>query len=212
MPKLWKPIVGYEGSYLVSNHGDVLSLKDQFGRSRKLLRKPTVDRKTNYVRITLYKKEIGDTIKYVHRLVAEAFLNKEEGKNYVNHIDSNRSNNNVDNLEWCTQSHNIQHGYKQGNIKPTRHRLNKSTSKNKFKLIYFEKSRQRWVAAVEQTNNPKNKLVKTFSVKKFGAELAELKAAQAVNSFLDILKDSERTPNIFTKNQLQQLNKESDND
>lgn len=205
MPKKWLPLKEYEDSYLISNYGDVLSIKDQFGKPRRLLRKLTLDKKTGYVRVDLHKKGCKPSIKYIHRLVAETFLAREEGKKYVNHKDSNRANNHVDNLEWCTQSENIQHGYTFGNIKPTRHRLNKSNSKNRFKLIYFEKSRGRWVASVEKVNNPKIKKTKSFSVKKYGELLAELKAAEAVNIFLSFFKDEERKPNKFTSDELNLL-------
>jgi hypothetical protein len=50
----------------------------------------------------------------IHRCVAWSFLNKPEGKNYVNHIDGNRVNNKVENLEWCTASENNMHAYKRG--------------------------------------------------------------------------------------------------
>lgn len=50
--------------------------------------------------------------RYVHRLVAECFLEKPDGYDYINHKDGNKSNNSVSNLEWCTQSQNLLHAYK----------------------------------------------------------------------------------------------------
>lgn len=50
----------------------------------------------------------------VHRVVALKFLDRVDGKNYVNHIDGNKSNNDVSNLEWCTHSYNVQHAYDTG--------------------------------------------------------------------------------------------------
>ena len=54
----------------------------------------------------------------VHRVIASAFLPAEEGKIFVNHIDGNKSNNTVSNLEWCTREENIQHAYSHGLIHP----------------------------------------------------------------------------------------------
>lgn len=47
----------------------------------------------------------------VHRVIAEAFIPKEDGKQFVNHLDGNKKNNHANNLEWCTRSENIKHAY-----------------------------------------------------------------------------------------------------
>lgn len=54
----------------------------------------------------------------IHRLVAENFINNPNNYKYINHIDNNPSNNNVNNLEWCTQSYNIKYAYDNGNKIP----------------------------------------------------------------------------------------------
>ena len=56
-------------------------------------------------------------IKCVHRLVAEAFIDNPNNLPEVNHIDCNRANNNVNNLEWCTRSYNIKYSFEKGNAK-----------------------------------------------------------------------------------------------
>ena len=100
----WKPVVGYEGLYMVSNCGRVKSIK--FGKERIL--KP-VTNSSGYLLVGLYKNNIEK--KYsVHRLVAEAFLDNPDNLPQVNHRDENKLNNNVDNLEWCTNEYNINYG------------------------------------------------------------------------------------------------------
>lgn len=100
----WKPIKGYEGLYMVSNWGRVKSIK--FGKERIL--KP-VTNSSGYLLVGLYKNNIEK--KYsVHRLVAEAFIPNPYNLPQVNHRDENKLNNNVDNLEWCTNEYNINYG------------------------------------------------------------------------------------------------------
>lgn len=115
--EVWKPIVGYEGKYLVSNLGNIKSQwyiqHNEFPtpRNQKIFREKILsifDNGTGYKFVYLMKD--GKRKKYyVHRLVAEHFLNKKEGANVVNHKDYNPNNNEVTNLEWCTQSENILH-------------------------------------------------------------------------------------------------------
>ena len=99
----WKDIVGYEGAYKVSSNGDIYSMV-----SHKI-RKTFFD-KSGYPTVKLYKNGSGKNYS-VHRLVAEAFIERKLGKNYVNHKDGDKTNNAVDNLEWCTPSENVKHAY-----------------------------------------------------------------------------------------------------
>ena len=100
----WKDIKGYEGLYQVSNLGRVKSLK--FGKERIL--KTGVDR-YGYISVNLYKNNKRKLCK-VHRLVAEAFIPNLENKPEVNHLDEDKTNNMVSNLEWCTRNENVNNG------------------------------------------------------------------------------------------------------
>jgi hypothetical protein len=88
--------------YEISNSGVVRNVKS--GRQIKQFQG-----KDGYLRI-----QIAGKTRTVHRLVAEAFIPSEVGKDFVNHKDGNKQNNNVENLEWCTRSENLKHAYKFG--------------------------------------------------------------------------------------------------
>lgn len=106
MEEIWKDIKGYEGLYQVSNLGDVRNHKG------KVLSK--LKNNGNGYLISCLCKEGKQTNHYKHRLVAEAFIPNPENKPAVNHIDADRSNNKVDNLEWVSTKENIHHTIKLG--------------------------------------------------------------------------------------------------
>ena len=107
----WRPVVGAETKYLVSNLGRVKGIKTN------MVLKVNVD-KLNYLRVSpsYVSKEVSDL---VHRLVAQAFIPKTEediriGRDDVNHINGNKHDNRVVNLEWCTQEENVHHAFDTG--------------------------------------------------------------------------------------------------
>lgn len=119
LKKEWKEIKGYEGKYIVSNYGEIISLpryknnhsKKQYVEPKEI---PTYTNSTNgYVYVALYKDGRMRNLR-LHRLVAEAFVKRETNKNQINHIDGNKQNNRADNLEWCTSQENIRHAYNMG--------------------------------------------------------------------------------------------------
>ena len=138
MEEIWKDIEGYEGIYQVSN----------FGRAKSLGR--VIDTKNGrttvkgvimspcgkpYLFVYLNKNHKS---KYhaVHRLVAQAFIPNLENKPQVNHIDGNKTNNAVSNLEWVTQSENMLHAYRIGLEKSPKGRHN-YWSEKKTKAIHL---------------------------------------------------------------------------
>lgn len=123
MEEIWKDIKGYEGLYQVSNFGNVKSLDryiinkngDKQYFPGKYLTQGVSD---NYLKVTLSKSNKQRTFR-VHILVARAFIPNPENKPEVNHIDGNKKNNKVNNLEWNTRSENELHAYKNGLAKPS---------------------------------------------------------------------------------------------
>lgn len=124
MNETWKPIKGYEGSYEVSNLGNVRGLN-------RVVQRRTSDR---FVKGQIMSKHLMpngyETVMlrdhghkkrfYVHRLVAEAFLPNEDNLREVNHKDENKSNNVLENLEWCSHSYNMK--YAGGSIRRIKNR------------------------------------------------------------------------------------------
>lgn len=109
--EIWRDVVGYEGSYIVSNTGIVKSV-DRFNIKNQYIKGKELTLQTNhggYITAAMYKN--GKVkVKFVHRIVAEAFIHNPDNKPYVNHLDETRDNNNVDNLEWVTHEENINYG------------------------------------------------------------------------------------------------------
>lgn len=103
MEEIWKPVIGFDGLYEVSNLGRVKSIK--FNKEKIL--KPQ-DNGRGYLTVHIRNFEY-DKKHYIHRIVAETFLEKKDGKNEVNHIDCNKNNNCLNNLEWCTKEYNFIH-------------------------------------------------------------------------------------------------------
>ena len=133
----WREIPGYEGLYEVSNMGNVRNV-----RRNTLLRL----QKTNngYIQVWLYKNGIRTGLR-VHRLVAKAFLLNPENLTEVNHKDEDKTNNNVDNLEWCNRKYNVNYGSRKDKVKDTAIKNGYWTglSKEEYMKEYREKNREK---------------------------------------------------------------------
>lgn len=106
--ELWKVIPGFE-DYLISNTGRVVHEAREIKGS---------DNGRGYKKVCLKQAERKRNV-YIHRLVAESFLENPNNKPFVNHIDCNTNNNNVSNLEWCTAQENTDHMIRLGRNKRT---------------------------------------------------------------------------------------------
>lgn len=113
--EVWKQVVGYEGYYEVSDHGRVRSVDRTVKcrgigmRSLESKMRPAQKRANGYLFVSLCKNGTHKMLS-IHRLVAEAFIPNPDNLPYVNHKDETKTNNNVDNLEWCTASYNATYG------------------------------------------------------------------------------------------------------
>lgn len=116
--EVWKPVVGYEGLYEISNKGRLWSMPRN-GTSGGLI-KGAYD-KDGYLKYSLSKSGKQSNF-FAHRLVAESFVPNPENKPHVNHLDEDTTNNNSENLQWCTPKENNNHG---------NHNLKVSMSKSK---------------------------------------------------------------------------------
>lgn len=120
--EIWQEIRGYEGLYKVSNLGRVKSENRVVMRSNgapqtfseKIIAQR--DNSNGYYRVMLWK-DGKQEYRFVHRLVAEAFVQNVDNKPVVDHIDFDRHNNNAENLRWCTQAENLGRSREFGRIK-----------------------------------------------------------------------------------------------
>jgi len=122
MKEIWKDIEGLEGDYQISNLGRLRSLtrtitkSDGYTYTRKgKIIKP--QERQGYLRGRVSVMKVKATYS-IHRLVATAFIPNPENKEQVNHINENKADNRVANLEWVTPKENVQHSFKLGNRKP----------------------------------------------------------------------------------------------
>lgn len=109
--EIWKDIPGYEGLYQASNFGRIKSLPRKASPRDFLLRFAT--RPDGYPGCALVKNRKPASFT-VHRLIAMTFLSPKKDNLEINHIDGNKLNNMVENLEWCTRSENLKHCFRIG--------------------------------------------------------------------------------------------------
>lgn len=127
--EFWKKVQDYE-NYEISTQGRVMNT-----RRNKLL---TPNKNTwGYLGVFLYKNGIGKRHQ-IHRLVAQAFLETPLEKNEVNHIDGDKTNNYITNLEWVTRSENMKHAH-QNNLMDISKAYKMSSKTQGTKLTVFDK-------------------------------------------------------------------------
>jgi hypothetical protein len=175
--EIWKDIPNYEGLYQASNLGNIKALEKirATGRNRTTIRtypekiiKPSNCSKTKYFTVTLckYGKIECST---VHKLIALTFLEKKHTDQCVNHIDCNRLNNKLHNLEWCTLSHNSTEAFLSGRQTNAfkKGKLNKGSIKvlNKSNGIIYNTILDAYLDWGEKSNMRLNTFYKKIKIK-----------------------------------------------
>ena len=107
--EIWKDVIGYEGLYQVSSLGRVMRLAGGQGATPGRILKPGRVSK-GYLMVSLYR-DGKRTDRYIHRLVAKAFLGDAPPGCEVNHRNGNKTDNRVENLEWVTHAENLNHAH-----------------------------------------------------------------------------------------------------
>lgn len=133
LEEVWKDIRNYEGRYMVSNLGNVKSIKYRHHNKEQKLK--LLDNH-GYKRVCLFSKDGKRRYFRVHRLVAVAFLPNPNNYKEINHKDENTANNKADNLEWCNRSYNINYGNRN---KKAASKLNKSISQYNKNNVFIKK-------------------------------------------------------------------------
>lgn len=128
MDIIWKDVNGYEGLYKISDQGEIRSLGNSFSRKEKLLK---LDYSNEYPKLELFKNGKRNR-KLLHRLLAEHFIPNPDNLPFINHIDNNKRNYNITNLEWCSPKYNVNHYFDNFHVYK-----DKSIRTRKDKIIYF---------------------------------------------------------------------------
>ena len=137
----WKPVKGFEGYYEVSDEGLVRGLDrtvpdkvygERFIKGRVMAQ---ADGGYGYKVVNL-RRFGGANVRPVHRLVAEAFIPNDEGKITVNHIDGDKTNNRVENLEWATYGENNVHALHAGLRRPRGNPIIQTTIDGEYIATY----------------------------------------------------------------------------
>lgn len=189
--EIWVDISGYEKRYQVSNYGQVRSIQTNHGTYQEKVIAGRVRSKTcKYLYVQLWKLDKCKS-PAVHRLVAQAFISNPENKPFVNHINGDKHDNRVENLEWCTCSENHLHAYATGlrdsSAAIKRLKGTKQGKSSNFHNVSWDSSRNKWKATLKDGG-------RMIFQKRFDCEI---EAAKYVNQKLDELRFTDRPRNVI---------------
>ena len=147
----FRDVPNYEGLYQISNYGRVKTLQREVKNTNYSYRivKEKILRESQcvnyYYYVILYKNQIPRPFR-IHRLVAEVFISNPNKLPQVNHKDENKTNNRVDNLEWCSHKYNMNYGTS----------IKRTSEKHKKKVVQYNKQNE----IVEEYNSLKEAEIK----------------------------------------------------
>lgn len=149
---MWKQIKNFD--YEINKEGIIRRISNQ--RIKK-----SIIRKDGYIGIQLYISKTKHQTFQLHRLLAEAFIPNPNNKPCINHIDSNRSNNNLNNLEWATYSENALHGNRYGKMstKGERNGFSKLTEKDILEIRELRKTKNISYSKIAKLYNVSNSCI-----------------------------------------------------
>lgn len=138
--EIWKDIPNYEGLYQVSNLGRIKSLKreanNQYCKDDTILK--VRKHKNGYCFVALYKNGKSKEIS-IHRIVATSFLENSNNYPSINHINGNKEDNRIENLEWCSPSHNTKEAFRIGLMKPNYKVLKENSKRLSIGVLQIDK-------------------------------------------------------------------------
>ena len=146
-------IPNYEGLYKINKNCEVISLPKP-NQKKYITKKPEIHK--GYHRTTLFKNGKGKHF-FIHQLMAIVFIGINKEKTHINHIDGNKLNNNIDNIEWCTPKENIAHSIKTGLAGTNRCRKHK-TNKSGYIGVHFHKHIKKFCARLILQNGLRKNL------------------------------------------------------